>query len=140
MLKYAVVCIDDDPLITSMLSFQLRKVIDTKTTFVETYSNPSEVETHIEELIDFGVKLVFIIVDYQMPQMNGAELIRKLKRKYPWLSCIMLSGQANDLVVAELREDQLLETYISKPWNEEDLFKVVQPLIEAIRKHEEGEH
>jgi len=140
MLKYAVVCIDDDPLITSMLSFQLRKVIDTKTTFIETYSNPAEVETHIEELIDFGVKLVFIIVDYQMPQMNGAELIRKLKRKYPWLSCIMLSGQANDLVVAELREDQLLETYISKPWNEEDLFKVVQPLIEAIRKHEEGEH
>ena len=137
MLKYAVVCIDDDPLITSMLSFQLRKVIDTKTTFVETYSNPSEVESHIEELIDFGVKLVFIIVDYQMPEMNGAELIRKLKKKYPWLSCIMLSGQANDLVVAELREDQLLETYISKPWNEDDLFKVVQPLIETIRQHEE---
>jgi CheY-like chemotaxis protein len=138
MLKYAVVCIDDDPLITSMLSFQLRKVIDTKTTFVETYSNPSEVEEHIQELIDFGVKLVFIIVDYQMPEMNGAELIRNLKKKYPWLSCIMLSGQANDLVVAELREDQLLETYISKPWNEEDLFKVVQPMIDTIRKHEEG--
>lgn len=137
MLKYAVVCIDDDPLITSMLSFQLRKVIDTKTTFVETYSNPSEVEDHIQELIEFGVNLVFIIVDYQMPEMNGAELIRNLKKQYPWLSCIMLSGQANDLVVAELREDKLLETYISKPWNEEDLFKVVEPMIEQIRRHEE---
>ena len=138
MLKYAVVCIDDDPLITSMLSFQLRKVIDTKTTFVETYSNPSEVEEHIQELIDFGVKLVFIIVDYQMPEMNGAELIRNLKKKYPWLSCIMLSGQANDLIVAELREDKLLETYISKPWSEKDLFEVVQPMIDTIREHEEG--
>jgi CheY-like chemotaxis protein len=132
MHKYAVVCIDDDPLITSLLSFQLRKVIDTKTTFIETYSKPTEVEKHIEELIDFGVNLVFIIVDYQMPEMNGAELIRKLKKKYPWISCIMLSGQANDLVVAELKEDHLLEKYIAKPWSESDLFEVVKPLIDKI--------
>jgi response regulator RpfG family c-di-GMP phosphodiesterase len=73
-----------------------------------------------------------------MPEMNGAELIRNLKKKYPWLSCIMLSGQANDLIVAELREDKLLETYISKPWSEKDLFEVVQPMIDIIREHEEG--
>jgi CheY-like chemotaxis protein len=115
-----------------LLSFQLRKVIDTKTTFIETYSKPTEVEKHIEELIDFGVNLVFIIVDYQMPEMNGAELIRKLKKKYPWISCIMLSGQANDLVVAELKEDHLLEKYIAKPWSESDLFEVVKPLIDKI--------
>jgi CheY-like chemotaxis protein len=132
MHKYAVICIDDDPLITSMLSFQLRKIIDPKTTFIETYSKPTEVEKNIEELVNFGVSLVFIIVDYQMPEMNGAELIRKLKNKYPWISCIMLSGQANDLVVAELKEDQLLEKYISKPWDEKDLFRAVEPLIKKI--------
>jgi CheY-like chemotaxis protein len=135
MNKYAVVCIDDDPLITSMLSFQLRKIIDAKTTIIETYSKPMEVEKNIEELIDFGVNLVFIIVDYQMPEMNGAELIRKLKNKYPWISCIMLSGQANDLVVGELQEDEMLEKYISKPWSEEDLFKVVEPFLKNISQH-----
>jgi CheY-like chemotaxis protein len=138
MLKFAVVCVDDDPMITTLLSFQLRKIIDTKTTFVETYSNPKEVEEHIEELIQFGVNLLFIIVDYQMPQMNGAQLIRKIKEKYPWIKCIMLSGQANDLVVSELKEDQLLEKYISKPWNEADLFSVVKPLLEKIQSQSEG--
>ncbi len=132
MNKYAVICIDDDPLITSMLSFQLRKIIDTKTTFIETYSKPIEVEKNIEELINFGVNLVFLIVDYQMPEMNGAELIRNLKKKYPWISCIMLSGQANDLVVGELQEDKMLEKYIAKPWSEEDLFKVVEPFLKKI--------
>jgi CheY-like chemotaxis protein len=132
MHKYAVVCVDDDPLITSMLSFQLRKIINPKTTFIETYSKPTEVEEHIEELINFGVNLVFIIVDYQMPEMNGAELIRKLKNKYPWISCIMLSGQANDLIVGELKEDKLLEKYIAKPWSEDDLFQIVKPFLEKI--------
>jgi CheY-like chemotaxis protein len=115
-----------------MLSFQLRKIIDTKTTFIETYSKPIEVEKNIEELINFGVNLVFLIVDYQMPEMNGAELIRNLKKKYPWISCIMLSGQANDLVVGELQEDKMLEKYIAKPWSEEDLFKVVEPFLKKI--------
>jgi CheY-like chemotaxis protein len=132
MHKYAVVCIDDDPLITSMVSFQLRKIIDEKTTFIETYSKPKEVEKNIEELINFGVNVVFVIVDYQMPEMNGAEVIRNLKKKYPWISCIMLSGQANDLIVGELQGDELLVKYISKPWNEEDLFTIVQPFLKKI--------
>jgi CheY-like chemotaxis protein len=130
--KYAIVCIDDDPLITSMVSFQLRKIIDEKTTFIETYSKPKEVEKNIEELINFGVNVVFVIVDYQMPEMNGAEVIRNLKKKYPWISCIMLSGQANDLIVGELQGDELLVKYISKPWNEEDLFTIVQPFLKKI--------
>ncbi len=132
MHKYAIVCIDDDPLITSMVSFQLRKIIDEKTTFIETYSKPKEVEKNIEELINFGVNVVFVIVDYQMPEMNGAEVIRNLKKKYPWISCIMLSGQANDLIVGELQGDELLVKYISKPWNEEDLFTIVQPFLKKI--------
>jgi FixJ family two-component response regulator len=123
------VCVDDDPMITSLLSFQLRKIINNKNTFIETYSQPTEVEDKIEELIRFGVSIIFIIVDYQMPEMTGAQLIRKVKEKYPDVSCIMLSGQANELIVSELQKENLLETFLSKPWSEKALFDVVQPLI-----------
>ena len=57
--KFAIVCVDDDPMITSLLSFQLRKIINNKNTFIETYSQPTEVEEKIEELIRFGVSIIF---------------------------------------------------------------------------------
>jgi FixJ family two-component response regulator len=116
-------------MITSLLSFQLRKIINNKNTFIETYSQPTEVEEKIEELIRFGVSIIFIIVDYQMPEMTGAQLIRKVKETYPDVACIMLSGQANELIVSELQKENLLETFLSKPWSEKALFDAVQPLI-----------
>jgi CheY-like chemotaxis protein len=127
--KFAIICVDDDPMINVMLSFQLRKIIDNSTTIVECMSKPEEVEDQVAELVEFGVKIIFIIVDYQMPKLNGAELIRKLKVSYPDLVCVMLSGQANDIVVDKLLEDKLLNNFISKPWDEEELFSLVQPLL-----------
>jgi CheY-like chemotaxis protein len=127
--KYAIVCVDDDPMIVTMLNFQLRKIIDNDTTIVECISTPEDVENHVAELVRFGVRIIFILVDYQMPRINGAELIRKLKVTYPELVCVMLSGQANDIVVDKLFEDNLLTDFISKPWEEEKLFALIQPYL-----------
>jgi CheY-like chemotaxis protein len=126
---YAILCVDDDPMINVMLSFQLRKIINNETTIVECLSKPEDVEYHVSELVGFGVKIIFILVDYQMPKLNGAELIRKLKLTYPDLICVMLSGQANDIVVEKLFEDKLLTEFISKPWEEEKLFALIQPYL-----------
>jgi CheY-like chemotaxis protein len=129
--KYAIVCVDDDPIINVMLSFQLRKIINQDTTIVECFSKPEEVEERIDELVQFGIQVIFILVDYQMPKLNGAELIRKLKASYPDLVCVMLSGQANDIVVAKLFEDKLLTDFVSKPWDENKLFQLLRPYIPA---------
>jgi len=45
----------------------------------------------------------------------------------------MLSGQANPGSVDSLRQDNLLEQFIEKPWNEEALFDAVKPILEKIR-------
>ena len=49
---------------------------------------------------------LFVMVDYQMPTMTGAELIRKLKLKYQNLKCVMLSGQANKSSVDALKTEK----------------------------------
>ena len=41
-IKYAVVCVDDDPFILQMLSFQLTKVVNQKHTLIEYFTDPSE--------------------------------------------------------------------------------------------------
>ena len=48
-LKYAVICVDDDPHILQMLSFQLEKIIDTKCTLLEYFTNPQDALNNFDE-------------------------------------------------------------------------------------------
>jgi CheY-like chemotaxis protein len=84
--KFAIICVDDDPMINVMLSFQLRKIIDNNTTIIECMSKPEEVEGQVAELVEFGVKIIFIIVDYQMPKLNGAECSLGKRTTLSWIS------------------------------------------------------
>jgi YesN/AraC family two-component response regulator len=129
-LKYAVVCIDDDPYILQMLGFQLSKIIDHKCTLLEYFTDPNEALSGITALIEERIDIIFIIVDYQMPKMTGAQLIRSVKEKFPDLNCVMLSGQANQISVDELVSENLLTCFISKPWDEETLVQIISPLIQ----------
>jgi CheY-like chemotaxis protein len=128
-LRYAVICVDDDPLILQVLSFQLEKIIDKKCTLLEYFTDPLVALSSIDELVSERIDIIFVIVDYQMPKMNGAQLIRAIKEKYPSLACVMLSGQANAIQVAELEQDNLLEEFVSKPWDESVLFGALEPII-----------
>jgi CheY-like chemotaxis protein len=128
-IKYAVVCVDDDPHILQMLSFQLEKIIDSRYTLIEYFTNPEDVIANLNELALEEIDIVFILVDYQMPQMNGVQLIRTIKKINPKLECVMLSGQANSVQVAELSQDNLLTEFIHKPWDEKTLFDVLSPLL-----------
>jgi response regulator RpfG family c-di-GMP phosphodiesterase len=129
--KYAVVCVDDDPYILQMLGFQLSKIMDQKCTLIEYFTDPKDAIENIDMLITESIDIIFIIVDYQMPKMTGAELIREIKEKHSNLSCVMLSGQANTTSVNSLKEENLLDEFIAKPWSEDELFDLLRPLIDS---------
>ncbi|MCH1479943.1 MAG: response regulator [Crocinitomicaceae bacterium] len=128
-LRYAVVCVDDDPYILQMLGFQLSKIMDQSFTLIEYFTDPDQALENIDLLIDEQIDIMFVMVDYQMPTMTGAELIRKLKHKHQNLKCVMLSGQANKSSVDTLKNENLLEEFIEKPWDEDELFNTLRPLI-----------
>ena len=129
--KYAVVCVDDDPYILQMLGFQLSKVMDQKCTLIEYFTDPKKALDNIDELVSQNIDIIFVMVDYQMPKMTGAELIRSIKEKHKNLRCVMLSGQANTSSVNSLKEENLLEEFLSKPWDESELFDTILPLINS---------
>ena len=129
--KYAVICVDDDPYILQMLGFQLSKIMDQKCTLIEYFTDPKDALENIDMLVNEHIDIIFVIVDYQMPKMTGAELIRAIKEKYSSLNCVMLSGQANTTSVDSLKQEKLLDNFIAKPWDEEELFKLIRPLIDS---------
>ena len=124
-----LVCVDDDASILQMLQYQLEIVLDGKDCITEFYDNASTAISEIDSMIQNGMNVSTILVDYQMPQINGSKLVRNLKEKYPDLKCIMLSGQANEVQIEELLSEKLLDAFLSKPWTAEDLSTIVEKYI-----------
>ena len=129
--KYAVVCVDDDPYILQMLGFQLSKIMDQKCTLIEYFTDPKDALENIDQMVSESIDIIFVIVDYQMPKMTGADLIRAIKSKHANLRCVMLSGQANPTSVNSLKDENLLERFLAKPWDETELFDTLIPLIKS---------
>jgi len=128
-LKYAVICVDDDPYILQMLGFQLEKFIEKRSTVIEFFTDPLEAIRNIKLLVAEKIEILFVVVDYQMPNMTGAELIRTLKDLFPEMKFIMLSGQASAIHVDDLVNDNLLESFVSKPWDEKELYSLTEDIL-----------
>jgi CheY-like chemotaxis protein len=118
-----LVCVDDDPMILQMLSFQLNNRLDPEQYLIECFTEPAEVISTLKSYNIEPDERFTMIVDFQMPGMTGADLVREIKANFPNSRCMMLSGQYNEIVVNELLENKLLDAFISKPWNEEMLLE-----------------
>jgi len=124
-LNAAGICVDDDPHILQMLSLQLRKCVEKEPVLLDFFLKPEQVLLHIEELKKKNVPVRFLLTDFRMPGMSGYELIRLVKKTYPEIKCILLSGQADQYLVDELQKEGLLEAFVGKPWKEQELFRLL---------------
>ena len=79
-------------------------------------------------------KADLVIVDYIMPQMNGAEVVRKIKKSAPRLPVILLSGYTETLNLETKVKDA--DCILSKGTREiPELLNAVQRLLrKAARK------
>lgn len=127
--KNALICVDDDPMILQVLSFQIEKLINTSETLTEYFSDPEVALEHIVSIQKEGIPISCAIIDYQMPKMTGAQLIRKMKELDNSIGFIMLSGQASSIQIDSLIEEKLLCKFIAKPWNEQELFDAIKELM-----------
>lgn len=119
--SYCIYCVDDDQFILQMLGFQIRKQFKDDNVIVELIDDPSAVLNFLENCTEKGITPVLGIIDFQMPKMNGAQLIRTINDRFPRHKFIMVSGDSSAIQVSDLVEDNLLDFYISKPWEESDL-------------------
>lgn len=66
-----------------------------------------------------------IITDFRMPQMSGADLLRQVKKDWPDIISLVLSGYTDFELVVELLNQGLAVKFLQKPWNETELVKSV---------------
>ncbi|HXA44436.1 MAG TPA: response regulator, partial [Candidatus Angelobacter sp.] len=64
-----------------------------------------------------------ILTDYNMPSMNGADLVKRVSANWPKIRFILASGYLDEKTQADVRNQNA--TLILKPYTVDDLIKVI---------------
>jgi two-component system response regulator FixJ len=110
-----VYVIDDDEAVRKSLTFMLRSA----GMLVRTYEGAEEFLREAEYLAPGCV-----ITDMRMPEMDGLELMRRLKVANLPLPTIMMTGHGDVAMAVEAMKLGAVD-FIEKPFREEDLFKSI---------------
>ncbi|MGO8790994.1 MAG: response regulator [Terriglobia bacterium] len=96
----SVLLVDDDPAVRTLLARQLRKEgFETR-----------EAEDGIEGLVKLRNELPGVIIsDLQMPRMSGFEFVSVVRRRFPCITVIVLSGSTPNDIPAESEPDVWFE-------------------------------
>ncbi len=79
------------------------------------------------------ISVDMIITDFRMPEMDGLELLAKVKNRYPEVIRIILSGYTTERMMYELYGNDLAKMCIYKPWDNTVLLQNVSQILELNR-------
>ena len=106
----------------------IAKRLELKNFDVTTASNGKEAITSAEKgLFDVAV------VDFQMPGMDGSQVLKTLKEKHRYIEIIMLTGHATIDSAVECTKLGAFK-YLEKPYDFENLVEVIKQAYEARLK------
>jgi two-component system, NtrC family, sensor kinase len=80
-----------------------------------------------------------IVADHRMAGMNGVELLRAVKSRWPRVQRVLLTGQADSAAVAEAVNQSEIFRIIWKPWDDSQLVVTIQSAIDHHRSLEEND-
>jgi response regulator RpfG family c-di-GMP phosphodiesterase len=90
-------------------------------------------EEAIEMLSQHDVAI--LITDQRMPQMSGIELLKRTAEMRPHMARILLTGYTDVEALVEAINCGLVHTYITKPWNNDDLKLKVSRALEEYENN-----
>lgn len=66
-----------------------------------------------------------IISDLKMPGMDGIEFIREVKKQFPGMNCILLTGYYEPRLANDPEVQAMLFKYVLKPFKKLELSKLI---------------
>ena len=125
-----ILCVDDEPHIAAALRRMLRAAGHA----VHVAGSGEEALALLEaESIDL------VISDMRMPGMDGAQLLARVRDRWPAVARVLLTGYADlQSTIAAINAAHVYR-YLTKPWNEQELLTVVQQIsdYQALQREKE---
>lgn len=129
MINTAILCVDDEKLVLDSLRIQLSRHYSTKH-LLEFAQDAEEGLEVIGDLANSGILTVLVISDWMMPGMKGDEFLKTVQKLYPDVNTMILTGQANEEKLEELRDAHVTNKVLNKPWKESQLISAINELLE----------
>ncbi len=128
--QYTVLFVDDDDAILRSLE---RGLIDEP--YNKLFANSCKEALEILQQEEVHV----IVTDMRMPEMDGLEFTQILKKEYPHIIIMVLSGYGNDVALQTAVDQGEIFKVISKPWKLKRNFEdIVRQAIEQYNLRNEG--
>jgi len=124
MNRPVILLVDDEPLITNMLSMVLDLSLDAEIVV----SNSS---LDAQKILRDG-KVSLLVTDYLMPQLNGLHLIRTLREEGSTIPVVLLTGYCDEPELAANTDILKPFEVILKPWNNEDLVRRLKAKLISV--------
>ncbi len=124
-MHYRLLIVDDEPNVYNALRRALHKEADWKTVYAE----GADAALRVLEEQDVDV----IIADENMPGMNGTQLLSVVRRRFPQVIRMMLTGDPRRDVVMNAVTTGEIYRFFTKPCNESEL---IVSLREAVKMKE----
>jgi DNA-binding NarL/FixJ family response regulator len=69
------------------------------------------------------------VTDFEMPELNGIELLARVREQWPSVRRVILSGKPADLV--DCAPQNLVQAWVRKACGADELIAVVEDLVSA---------
>ncbi|GMR07208.1 MAG: response regulator [Gammaproteobacteria bacterium] len=79
-----------------------------------------------------------VISDMRMPEMDGAEFLQQVKQRWPDTMRILLTGYADLTSTIAVVNKGKIYSYISKPWEDNDIILQVKHALQQRELEQEG--
>ena len=119
-----VLLVDDEE---DLVEFLARLLLKRGCTVTATNSGPEAIEAVDSQIFDVA------IVDLKMPQMDGIEVLQKIRAIQPYLEVIMLTGHGSPSSALEAGRLKAFR-YLLKPYKVEELLEQIHKAYEQKEK------
>ena len=120
-----VLVVDDEEMLRNLLA----RILEREGYSVSTASGAKQALASLEKS-DFQI----MVSDVKMPEMNGFELLRAAKHKYPQMAVVMMTAFVDDYTVQQAL-GLWADGYVAKPFKSHDLTSEVERARQKAASH-----
>ena len=120
----SVLCVDDEPEVLSALQRALHR---------EPYDVITAPDAALAmECLD-RLPIEVVIADERMPCMSGTELLGEIRRRWPWMGLVVLTGYpGHSVMIRGLRAG--IDFLLYKPWDDTALKQTIRRLLTEVER------
>lgn len=118
-----VLFVDDDPALLRAICRSLDETYD-----IETAPSGSEALRLLEQ-----APFVCVVSDMKMPQMDGVELVARIRQRWQSMACIILTGNQDEATISRASEVARVDRLLHKPCPRSELIDAINHVIQLHR-------